>query len=81
MKHPDIKNLPPELQELCHIRQKEQGNDGTFDGPLDRGKERDNFIWERTKEGQKFWNDIWNGRLEEIKLHPLYPQKQNYDIY
>jgi len=78
----NISELPPELQELAHKRQIEQGNDGTFDGSLLKEACNSNFTWDQTFEGQNFWQEIYNGSIElaKIKFPHLYPN-QTYDIY
>ncbi len=75
-----IKNFPPELQEFAHRRQKEQGNDGTFNGRVDMGKDGGNFIWKNTPEGS-FWMQVYSNGPESVKDHPSYPKIQTYDIY
>lgn len=73
-----IKDLPPELQELVHKRQIEQGNDGTFIGNIGNGKTAGNFNWDVSPEGQDFWDYIYHG--EDVSNHPMYPKKE-YEIY
>lgn len=73
-----IQDLPPELQELVHLRQKEQGNNGFFKGALNNASTDNNFEWRRTPEGHEFWSDINQGRID--KEHPFYP-KTNYELY
>lgn len=75
----NIKDLAPELQELCHIRQKEQGNTGTFTGRLDDGPNSENFLWEATPEGMDFWSNINEGK--NMTDHPKYPKTQTYQIF
>lgn len=75
-----IKDLPLELQELAHRRQREQGNDGTFNGDVLDGAGARNFDWDKTPE-KELWEDIWNEEnVDVIRAHPLFP-KQTYQIY
>lgn len=74
----NIRDLSPELQELVHKRQREQGNDGTFNGSLDVSKYDQNFNWSQTLEGVEFWNSINDGYSMMDSKH--YP-KVNYEIY
>lgn len=79
----DIIDLPPELQELAHQRQRDQGNSGTFTGALSRGKAKNNFDWANTPEGDDFWRNIFYN--EDVSKHLMYPKKCiiaiNYEIY
>lgn len=79
----EIRKLSPELQELCHKRQIEQGNDGTFNGSLSNGANADNFTWTDTPEGHCFWDDLHNGH--DVTNSPFYPKSDNvinnYSIY
>jgi len=68
----EIRHLPPEIQELAHQRQREQGNDGTFDGDISDGKRQKNFDWHETSEEQ-FWNDLYSYGIERVINHPAYP--------
>lgn len=74
----NISELSPELQELCHIRQKEQGNDGTFDEDIGCGKNEGNFNWDETPEGDGFWSRVHDG--EDMTEDVLYP-KFTYQIF
>lgn len=74
-----ISELPPELQQLCHQRQREQGNDGTFTGDVLEGRGTGNFNWDETPE-EDFWEVLWGDGLEYAKLHKNYP-KHIYEIY
>ncbi len=67
----NIKDLAPELQALVHIRQKEQGNDGTFEGELKKDKHAKNFDWGPKKYEIDFWSDIDFG--QDMTSHPMYP--------
>lgn len=74
-----IKNLPPQIQAFLHQRQREQGNDGTFDGELSMGSSEGNINWDETPE-----EDFWNGLddKKDMSSHPLYIQLMNsYEIY
>lgn len=73
-----IKDLSPELQELVHKRQREQGNDGTFDGSLSKDKNEDNFNWLETIEGNNFWSDVDEGKS---MIHSKFYPKGHYEIY
>lgn len=73
-----IKNLAPELQELAHQRQREQGNDGTFDGRLSASQNHGNFLWEKTPE-RELWIDIDLGK--DVTNHPKYPTPVVYSIF
>lgn len=75
----NIKDLAPELQELCHKRQIEQGNDGTFDGELFRDRRDCNFNWHDTEEGDEFWERLNNG--DGMRNHPKYPKTGTYELY
>lgn len=57
-----IKDLPPHIQELIHKRQREQGNDGTFDGNIGEFRENGNFNWYITPEYDSLW---WSLSLGE----------------
>ena len=78
-----IRDLSPELQELCHKRQIEQGNDGTFKDILDTDIESGNFMWEITPEGYNFWEDLNDGY--DMTDSPFYPKSNqvinNYSIF
>ena len=77
----DISELAPELQELVHQRQREQDNDGTFNGYLGDNKSCGNFNWDETPEGQEFWELINDG--EDVTHFLCYPNKINnlFPIY
>lgn len=77
----DISELAPELQELAHQRQRDQGNDGLFDGSLDNDEYTNNFAWVNTPEGVDFWERINDG--EDVTDHEYYPKKINnlFPIY
>ncbi len=78
-----ISNLSSELQRLVHIRQKEQGNDGTFMGKLTTMPRDGNFSWGKDcgDEEQWFWNHIDKGLPPE--QHPMYQQliAHSYELY
>ncbi len=76
-----IRELAPELQELVHRRQIEQGNDGTFDGSLSNNKDDGNFNWYQTPEGDDFWQELYDG--EDVTHYMCYPEKINnvFPIY
>jgi len=78
----EISTLPPELQELCHLRQKEQGNKGDFKGELVKDKDNQNFRWNSTPEGQDFWDALYKKGVEYVKREfpHLYPNS-TYEIY
>jgi hypothetical protein len=76
-----ISELAPELQELVHQRQIDQGNDGTYEGCVGDGKSCDNFNWDETPEGDEFWQLIYDG--EDVTHFSCYPNKINnlFPIY
>ena len=77
-----IKYLAPELQELVHLRQREQGNDGLFDGELELGPDDGNFQWDQTPEDYHFWqmvNDEDSDVLDSI--HYPKPINNTFPIY
>lgn len=68
-----IKEMPEELQALVHQRQKEQGNDGTWEGTCQNDERNENFSWKESPEGQDFWNDLFHTK-KDMTQHPLYPK-------
>jgi hypothetical protein len=76
-----ITDLAPELQELVHQRQKEQGNDGSYEGSLYTSRSDGNFDWEDTPEGYYFWNHVDDGK--DMTNHECYPKTINnqFPIY
>lgn len=75
-----ISELSPFLKGLCHKRQIEQGNDGTFEGPLTNGKNSYNFNWDETPEDYKFWSDL--DENDEFYVRQKYPHIfQIFEIY
>lgn len=79
-----IRDLPEELQELCHQRQLQQGNDGTFTGNVSESVGSRNFSWDQTPEGYEFWKRVSHG--DDLTNDPKYPKKKdevitNYQIY
>lgn len=75
-----IKDLPLELRELCHKRQKEQGNNTQFDGDLSCGRVSGNFDWLSTAEGSDFWERLNDNK--DVTNHPFYPKRElNYEIF
>ncbi len=71
-----IKDLPIKLQQLVHKRQMEQGNDGKFDGLLQKEALNKNFTWKNTQEGHNYWKNIDNGIIPKEYL-----TKTNYYFY
>lgn len=51
----NICDLPIEVQEIIHQRQREQGNTGNFKGLLGTTKENGNFNWYETPEYDSYW--------------------------
>lgn len=74
-----ITDLPPQIQAFLHQRQREQGNDGIFDGDLSMGVNDGNIVWDQTPE-EDFWSGLYEGA--DMSSHPLYIQlMKSYEIY
>lgn len=71
-----VKNLPQEIRELWLLRAREQGND-TVDldeAVVDDDKYSSGFVWKKSKEGHKFWYQIYKGNFKPY--YDLYANKQ-----
>lgn len=72
----NIRDLPEGIQKIIHQRQKEQGNDGTFDGNL--GALKGNFNWYDTPEYDSYWWKLMYG--ESVKDNKYYINLKNDKI-
>lgn len=77
----DITELSPELQELVRENQILQGNDGTFKGSVSNSKKYGNFNWDETPQGEKFWNDIDQGRDIVARESVHYPHSRTVNAF
>ncbi len=72
-----ISELPEPYRSMALANQKLQGNEPNEEKDLgNHGKKTGGFNWSETKEGIKFWDDVWYGKSPELtpEIKKNYPE-------